>query len=572
MRGMQMLKSLKNIKITNIILILTLASIFSTLIVGYSAYRFIGIVNKDVETVYINGVKQLSDVSYISTEFLKISLNITKAKNRYNHKYDASIQASDEKIQQYYKKFDTNNVSEYEKKTIDEFVNNYSDFMKQWKQWNDELNAGGNMSDLEYDRLFELASNITINLDALKDRQVLDANETKDSSQQTYLKSIKAFGVIFLITVTILFIISFLLINAVKSFARKMIEHLEFVSQGNLVFEIGDMGSSEFGLMSKSLSKTVSNISSMIFIVKEMSLSINNKVNNMSSITEEMAKGSDNVSCSIQEVSSSIGVQAEDLSSSSELIHDFSRELENILLFIKSISAKSDSFSSIAFESREDMEKLAGSVEMVNSSFSEYITKIEILSDNINQINQITGVINMIADRTSLLSLNAAIEAARAGDAGKGFSIVADEVRKLAEQSKTASSDIAKIISNISLETEDMVRNTDIVSKELKNQSKNIQISIQGFNKIVSAVGSMVPEIEAANESTASIKNKKDDISEKMQNSSAIVEEVSAASEQIAASAQEMNAAAQDINCKLLQLTDMTKTMLVEVDKFKLNT
>ena len=121
---------------------------------------------------------------------------------------------------------------------------------------------------------------------------------------------------------------------------------------------------------------------------------------------------------------------------------------------------------------------------------------IDILGHKSRQIGQIVEVITNIARQTNLLALNAAIEAARAGEQGRGFAVVADEVRKLAEQSQTAAKEIAKIIGDIQCEITQAVQAMDKSGKEVKEGVRVVVASKVAFEVIYSDVKNMRQKVE----------------------------------------------------------------------------
>lgn len=168
-------------------------------------------------------------------------------------------------------------------------------------------------------------------------------------------------------------------------------------------------------------------------------------------------------------------------------------------------------------------------------SIKESAKKITELGKQSQQIGEIIQVIDDIAEQTNLLALNAAIEAARAGEHGKGFAVVADEVRKLAERSGKATKEIATLITSIQKGTEVAVKSMDGLKRLMMEEM---------------AAGSGL-----VNSSIVSI--------------AAIAEESAAAAEEVSASTEEMNATTEEIAASARHMSDLARELHKLVAKFK---
>lgn len=369
------------------------------------------------------------------------------------------------------------------------------------------------------------------------------------------------------------FIIIYIIASSISKGIKSTSRHLDLLAKGNLCEEISPKYlklKDEVGDMTNSMKTMQLSLRETINRIKENSSNINMQSGNLSSVAQEISSSSQNVAEAINEIARGTGSQSDDLINVTEIINDFSKKLSGMVSEIQIVDLNSREISTMANESNNEMNKLNQSVTKVSGSFKTFNGKIVGLGKGINEINEITNIINNIAGQTNLLALNAAIEAARAGESGRGFSVVADEIRKLAEQSKVSSENISKLINEISKDTDVIVQDSVEMDDELINQVGIINSSITSFRKIIESVNEIIPKIQTVKNSAEDIDRDKNTILTRVDGASAVALEVSASSEEIAASSEEMNASTEEVFAASQILSTMTAGMLGEVNKFKI--
>ena len=172
-------------------------------------------------------------------------------------------------------------------------------------------------------------------------------------------------------------------------------------------------------------------------------------------------------------------------------------------------------------------------------------------------------LIDNIASQTNLLALNASIEAARAGDAGRGFSVVADEIRSLAEQTTTATKDIKQLISVILSKSSVAVKSVNAVSAAQESEFKVIHESIDIFNEIIGAFRSISEQVTTVKSNAGVIENSKNEILDALTNISALTEETTASTEEVTATMGEQKEAMDRLSHQSTQLSQLTEALKV---------
>jgi len=206
----------------------------------------------------------------------------------------------------------------------------------------------------------------------------------------------------------------------------------------------------------------------------------------------------------------------------------------------------------------------------IHTLVQDSVQKVEGLAIQSQEISKLVTVINDIAAQTNLLALNAAIEAARAGEQGRGFAVVADEVRKLAEQVTYSVSDISTIVEGIQNETKVVSQSLVAGYKEVELGTNQIRTTGETFEKISTTVSHMDQNIKhVANnlldivESTKRINNTIDDIA-------SVSEEAAAGVEQTSASVQQSSSSMDEVAASSEQLATLSEELNGLVQQFKI--
>jgi len=274
---------------------------------------------------------------------------------------------------------------------------------------------------------------------------------------------------------------------------------LHEVANGDLGVRADIKQRNELGDMANSVNQTVEQLRNIISGVK--------------SVADQLAQTSQGISNVTDKVTSRVDMQTDRVMQISAAMEQMSVSVTEISSGAGNVVSASSETQAIAEKGKENMHKNMEASRRIVDSVESSSHSITELSDSIGKISEITKVIKDIADQTNLLALNAAIEAARAGEQGRGFAVVADEVRKLAERTALSTADITSMVDSISTKTESTVRAMEMVKREVEGGSSYNQATNQTLNQIAEAavqvtnlahhIASATQEQSTASEETA---------------------------------------------------------------------
>jgi len=558
-----------DVKIVTGIIIIFLSGIIFVLIVCGLGYSGMKRMNSNMNNMYNNSVIRIANSTSMRSEFLDIILNENKAFQIFSNEYTNAIKLDDSKLQDYIKDYESANIDENERKYIALFKNQYADFMKLLEKINTSLGQGEKVSFNDRDELNGKTLSMLINLNNLRDYNLEQAKLLSADNNKVYSSNLALFFIIVILGLLIIIPISFFIINSIKKSSKELIDNLNTIATGDFTIVIEKEGTNEFSVIKKVLSSMINDISNILEKVKSNSTNLNSQSNFLAGASKDMTLSTESLAESVINMTEGANLQVQNLDAITNIMNEFGLELEKVVLDIEKIDINAKNIGVKAEDSGKNMENLNNSINALLQSFNRVIERISGFETKIYEINKITDIIKKISDQTNLLALNAAIEAARAGDAGRGFYVVADEIRKLAEKSKQSSDNINSIAKDLNEEAFEMVSVTDCMKVDLNKQVNIIENTVASFNEIVCEVNSIVPQIAEVDESAEKIKNEKDTIIHKIENSARIAESLMSDYEEVSSASQELNSFAASVANTADSLNIMTEEMILNTGRFK---
>ncbi|AQR93052.1 methyl-accepting chemotaxis protein [Clostridium saccharoperbutylacetonicum] len=325
-----------------------------------------------------------------------------------------------------------------------------------------------------------------------------------------------------------------------------------------------------------SVGQAKESVGNMIKSVKENASVVRTGSLSLNEISEQLAVLTEEISASIGEVAISTNKESCDFKEISNKLSIFGDEINLVKDNVNLISEDVFIINNKSFEGSRDIEQLNDGIVSVNDSFQRFSTSIEYIQGDMKNVHEITNIINGISEQINLLSFNAAIEAASAGEAGRGFNVIALEVKKLSDKSKESAQNISKIINRLMKIIQKLVEESNNMDSELQKQKDAVYNASSSFAEIAVLVSEIAPKVTNINDLFNDISNNKDlivdtvsDLSEEIINTSNSLVQVTDSSVELAIFAEKVSNSS---NLLLNRADDLIeKVKLFKIEKNEVN-
>lgn len=340
------------------------------------------------------------------------------------------------------------------------------------------------------------------------------------------------------------------------------------MSEGDFTHRLDEDSVDEFGQMARNFNSMTSKLNDIFRHTLNNTESVAVSAKELKEGAEQTTKAAEQISDATHELTDGIEIQSNVTKKAETVIHDITNRINHISSNVEVMTDSSVSASHIANQGEAVVKDTILQMNTIQEKVNTSADVVNTLGNKSKEIGQIVSYITEISGQTNLLALNAAIEAARAGEHGKGFAVVADEVRKLAEQSSSAAEKISALITEIQLEIDHSIQVMDEGTGAVKEGLDLVNNAGQSFNQITEAikdVSSYTKEVNASiqqmleqsrsmNESIESIVNVTKDSGDNIYNVVASVEEQIASMEQIASTGDELYNMAEKLKLSISEL------------------
>lgn len=375
----------------------------------------------------------------------------------------------------------------------------------------------------------------------------------------------------------VLVIVIMLSVILVLVFTRKINKRLnalksafESAGNGDMTIEVSDKTGDELSELSVYYNKMRMKLNDTIQTVQQSALQLASASQQLSAGAEETNQASEKITEAVQQIANGAQDQIIRIENSESSLKQASADIRDISANTAAIADKGQLAQSKADIGQKEIANVQAQMDAIHQSIQKSGEIIHQLDGRSKQIEQILSVITQIADQTNLLALNAAIEAARAGEQGKGFAVVADEVRKLAEESQQSAGQISKLIIEIQKDMNRSARSVEHVKTEAAEGVTMIQRTRDAFKEIAAATGEISAEISDLSASVTNISASAHHINHSFAANTADIKESTKNTRQAAALTEEQFAAMEEITAASETLSQLAEELTGIISQFKM--
>lgn len=356
-------------------------------------------------------------------------------------------------------------------------------------------------------------------------------------------------------------VICILIVEHIVKAVNETSAAIDSMAQGDMTYEINPANLKrvdEVGDMCRALTKLEKELQGTFRSIIEKSHELNITSSNLEKLAGETSSTIKAVETAVDDIATGATSQAGDTTQASMNVNEMGALIKNTVNAINNLSQNSESMEISGKTAVSILENLRQINEDAVKAIDTIAEQTMVTNESALKIREATDIITSIAEETNLLSLNASIEAARAGDAGRGFAVVADQISKLAEQSNNSGQEIERITSSLIEDSNRAVETMKEVKKIMNEQADRMNKTNEAFAEVQTGIGNATDTVNGIERMSSDLDNEREKIVDIIQNLSAIAEENAANAEETSASTSMVTTAMLNVSEAAAELKKIT--------------
>jgi len=395
------------------------------------------------------------------------------------------------------------------------------------------------------EKLYILAEEYRQTINLLIHERLTAVKNTYNAAQKSFEFSKTAFLITILIGIAISTIASYLLIKSIDVPLKSILNATKQVIKGDLTQRLDFGKYDEFGLLIKGFNQMVTYLSDLVGQIQRSGIQVTSSITELAATNKQQEVTANEHAATISEIAASTT--------------EIAATGVHLLSTMKKVNSLTKNAAFAAGEGQEGLEGIDATMVKMEEATVSIVAKLQILNDKASNIADVVKTINKVADQTNLLSLNAAIEAEKAGEYGSGFGVVATEIRRLADQTAVATFDIAQMIKEVQSAISAAVMGIDKFAEDAHSSVKDVHLISEQLSGVIEQVEVIKPQVETLTEGIGAQTNGANQISES-------IGQLNEAAQQTAESLTQTSASISHLHQAALGLQESAARFKVEAD------
>ncbi|MGE1194341.1 methyl-accepting chemotaxis protein [Priestia megaterium] len=568
--------ALRNLSIYRKLLVMVIISTISLIAVAVISYFYTQRIADSSESMYNDRLQPIRQLGQIRTNNRAIDANtlemILSKDEDYQRKRLDEIQEKEAEnnklIEQYKKTF----LLDSEKEKLALYEENIGDLTQARSEAIQlaQEEKGDEAYNVFSKQIVTLRTTINNTLDDLQTINNDEAKSIYQKNKQSVKSAVTTLLLVSALVILLTIAVGLLIARMITKPLNDIKNLMETAKDGNFQVQGTYQSKDEIGLLTASFNKMIGGLKEMIMSVGNISSTVAASSEELSASAEQNNSALEHISSITEKLASGSNHQVNQIQESSTIIHRITNQTSEVVETVEQITKRALDTAAISNSGTATVETAAKQMKLINENVTELSSVFQGLSEHSAKISQINDVITAIADQTNLLTLNAAIEAARAGNHGKGFAVVASEVRKLAEGSSSSANQIKDLVSLTQSETARTLQSMTVTTKEVKEGLAVVEQAGTSFMQINEAVQHIVNQIQQIGTAIHNLAKDTLEVQQAIHEVNSIAEEAAAGAQNVSAATEEQLASIEEIASSAMDLANMSEELPELIARFKI--